>query len=459
MSSLRELRKKFRRAAWREANYTPSVAQRVFHDCRKRLRLIAGGVRAGKSFSTARELDDYAMIRDGLGWVVGPDYEQCRPEFQYLLENYQRLGLVKHGSVSFPSRGPARFQLITGFQWQTKSSGDPISLASYAPDVLAMVEAAQQPYEAYLKVLERSTEKRADVILSGTFESSFGWYADQWDRWQAENPEDGMSFSVPTWSNEAVFPGGRNDKAILEAEASMAPELFMERYGGIPCKPSGLVFPEFDRKLHLRDVGDLFDPDLPVELWIDPATHTYAVLFVQMHGDAVHVLDEVYAHGVIGQEVIPQVVESRYWPLVSEAIIDIAGSYRQGANLTQIEVWANTLRELKTHQIHFGYRKISEFDWRNAIKLRLAPPGKEPLLYFASHLDDRLSADGLAYGVLGELKSYRWPKRGEAVSLPGRPLKRNEDALSALGYGLVIRYGAVVSRGPRAATRRRAYWS
>lgn len=45
---------KFVALCWQIAGYNPSPEQEAFHNSQARLRLVAGGVRAGKSFSTAR---------------------------------------------------------------------------------------------------------------------------------------------------------------------------------------------------------------------------------------------------------------------------------------------------------------------------------------------------------------------------------------------------------------------
>lgn len=448
---------------WKAAGYAPSPDQKVFHDAPNRFKQVAGGVGAGKSYSSAREVDAYTVIENGLGWIIGPDYEQCKPEFDYLLDTYIDMGIVDEGSISRPGRGGAKFVTDWGFKWETKSAGDPVSIASRRPDVILLAEAAQQPHEMYFKALERATEKNAPVIFSGTFESSLGWYADLWAKWQGSNPEGGRSFSIPTWSNYKVYPGGRDDPKIRTIEATMPPELFQERYGGIPCKPSGLVFKEFDRKIHLKPLAELYNPDLPIELWIDPATHTYPCLFVQMWpGGRVHVLDEIYCKNEIAQQVIPKVVDHRFWKASCHSgVMDIAGSYRQGANKSQVEVWADELAKLKTHTIAWEYVKIRDaLEWYNAVHLRLwNPEDGEPLLYFADHLRDDVSADGNANGILGELKAHKWPERSENAAAPRRPTKRNEDALSALGYGLLVHFGPVVQRLKPSKPKQRVYWN
>lgn len=438
----------WREAAWRLTGYEPTVEQMRFHRSRSRLRLVAGGVRAGKSYGVSAEVHRYVVENGGLCWLVGPDYEQARPEFGYLLQWYTDMGLVNKRSVTYPSRGPCRFRVEFSDSWfdfATKSGGDPISLASYAPDVLVMCEAAQQPHEVFLKCLERATQKSAPVILVGTFESSLGWYPELWERWQDENEEGGESFSWPTWSNVRVFPGGKSDEKLEQIRVSMPDDLWQERYGAIPCKPKGLVFPQFDRKKHVKKLEELYDPSYPVELWVDPATHTYACLFVQVQGNKVVVLDEVYEKDSIAQDVIPKVMEVRWWPEIRDGVIDIAAKQRQG-NKSQIQVWEEELKRYGTHPVRWRMNYWKEEVWRQAISLRLAPPTGEPLLFFADHLNGRVRQDGIAMGLMGELLTYKWPKIVEGRSLTTRPIKQNEDALSALGYGLLAHFGPVLEK-------------
>jgi hypothetical protein len=68
---------------WDAVGYTPNAAQSPFHKCRSRRVLVAGGERAGKSFSVAKEVLTRVPF-GSLFWILGPDYEQARAEFQYL---------------------------------------------------------------------------------------------------------------------------------------------------------------------------------------------------------------------------------------------------------------------------------------------------------------------------------------------------------------------------------------
>jgi hypothetical protein len=440
---------------------------------------MAGGVGAGKSFSTSRKADAYSATENGLGWIIGPSYELARPEFDYLYTPYADLGMVADGA-SLSSRGSCKFSLTKdwgGFTWVTKSSTELETLAGRRPDVIIVTEAAQHPSGIRSKVEERAAERRAPIIYSGTFEGAHGWYAEQWEIWQGPNQDNGRSFSVPTWTNLTHFPGGRQDPEILRLERSMPPEVFLERFGGVPCPPAGLVFKSFSPKYHVDSLEKLYNPDLPVEVWVDPATHCYAILFVQKQkdGKTFHVLDEIYARDRIAQDIIPEVVESPFWKAgCTSGVMDIAGKTRAMGGQSQLEVWETELKRLNTHPIEWFTAKWPQEEKRNAISLRLwsgegHPPKDEegkplaegraggPLLFFSDTLNQYVTADGRANGIIGELKTYRWAQRGEMVADPRHPIKKNEDAISALGYGLLKHCGPVVKRPNRSKMKIRGY--
>jgi hypothetical protein len=441
--------RKLRDVIWQAAGYTPTSAQLAYHRDTTRLKLVAGGIRAGKSKSTSMDVAGDIWLQNGLIWIVGPDYEQCKPEWDYLFEPLRRLGLIN--KYSAPERGGRSFETTWGARVQTKSSDDTRALASYAPHTILMVEAGQQSYETFQKILERGLEHNAKIICSGTFEGALSWYADLFERWQGENPEDGKSFSLPTWSNTFIFPGGRNDPKIAALEAAMPEELFQERCGAVPYKPSGLVFKEFDRAKHVKRVD--FDPKLPIELAIDPATHTYAILAIQWDAKVkptpVYVVDEVYTHDMIAQDVIPLVKEKPWFKFVKSGVIDIAGTQRQ-ANKSQVQIWAEeTGIALRSNYVFIE-------DSIDVVKLRLR--GDAPLLAFDFRLRSDKSYAGKANGLVAEFGLYKWRDWAEGRNAKRKPIDSNNDALKALGYWLYDRFGPVTERKKLGKTQIAAYY-
>jgi hypothetical protein len=430
-----------------------------------RFLLICGGERSGKSFLTVaiallliqpQDPDNLDQCPPTLVWVVGPDYLQARAEFEYLYYTLERGGFIK--SVSMPNSQTSSWNLTTTWNCTitTKSSGDIRKLASFAPDVFIMSEAAQQEYGVYLKARGRVAQKRGHILLSGTLEQGLPWYGDLLKRWRGRNAEGGHAVSIPTWTNKKEFPGGWHDPEIVGLRESVHEDYFMERYGAEPRKATNLVIPEFDYTQHVKELKP--EPDAPVELWIDPGKNAYAVLFVQTLGKTTHVLDRVYRRGVIAQDVIPEVKDNPLWELVmkntqSHGVIDIAGRQQHGAP-SQIEIWQDAGVQLRSNYVH---QDIG----RDVVRYRLRPLGKDeaPLLFFNSHMTNRMSPDGTAEDVFAEFELWKWRTRHHNSSEPRHPIDANNHAIKALGYGLYDKFGPIEERRPLGKRKQRAYWS
>ena len=261
---------------------------------------------------------------------------------------------------------------------------------------------------------------------------------------------------MPTWSNSYIYPGGRDDPAIKVLESETPEDIFNERYAAVPRRKHGRVLPEFDMEIHVRHLD--YDPQLgPVVLAVDPASHCYVVLFVQHNGLVTHVLDRVYMRNTIAEKVIPHVMANPLWQYVDEraGVIDRAGKTHP-ATYSQIEIWKRdagvTLRPS---------RYALQADSVEALRSRLSSDNlmKEPLIYFNDNMTNKTSSDGsLAMDVLAEPYLWKWPERVGDKSSPKYPIDKNNDAMKALAYEIVDRYGIVLKKEKRTKRKKEQYW-
>ena len=426
-----------RDALWQRVGYKPSPAQLAAHDSPARIRLIAGGERAGKSHSAAMEL--FGRILQGrLYWIVGPEYDLCRPEFDYVLDVCRRIDAV--ATVREPATARAELITRTGARIVTRSAREPERLAGEAPDGILACEAAQLPAAAFLRLRARVAERRGWLWLSGTFESARGWYADKFRAWQLTQPSESRAFSIPTWENLALYPGGRKDPEIADLEAMFPPDLFMERFGGVPCPPSTLVFREFDPRLHVS--AGAGPSGSPVELAIDPGyAGAYAVLAIEQRGADVAVIDEVYLRRTIAGDVIAACRQRPWWPRVRGGVIDVAGRQHHAAP-SQIEVWASLAGvRLRSHAVPLraGIDRLRTF-------LRDPASGKA-----------RLRVAPACRNLVEEFGLYRFHEASDAKPISEIPIDRDNHAIKALIYWLYDRFGAI-ERPPRQSIPFRITW-
>ena len=428
-----------RRFIWSRVGYSPLPGgQEAFHRSEARERLVAGGEGAGNSLIGAMELVARLFWGERF-WIIGPDYWHCRQEFEYVHEAMKVLGAVQ--AVSMPVEGQCRLTLKGGLVVETMSSQDERRLAMQGVDGALMVEAAQQSLEAYYRARGRVARTRGWLVMTGVFEGSLGWYPEMFQAWQGGGAA-GQSFSLPTWENVHLYPGGRSDPEILQLEQSMTRDRFMERHAGEPSPPAGRVVAEFSARQNVRDVQVV--DGLPVEVTIDPGyAGAYAVLFVQVVDGQVRVLDEVYEQGLDTYQVIGLVKKSPLWERVKGGVCDIAGTQHQA--LPPV--------------VHVWYR---EAGIRLRTKRVLAAPGIERLRQFARleelRGEPRLLVHPRCRAFIAECGGGPHPVPGMGVwrrkvdrsgNTIGPPMEENNHACKAMIYYLVDRFGYAVRQRDR----------
>ena len=373
-----------------------------------------------------------------LYWLVGPDYDLCRPEFEYILDACRLIGAV--ASVRRPGSNRGELITRTGARIVTRSAREPERLAGEAPDGILGCEAAQLPPSVFLRLRGRIAERRGWLWLSGTFEGSRGWYAEKFRAWQLAERADARAFSIPTWENRAIYPSGREDPEIADLEATFPPDLFMERFGGVPCPPSTLVFREFDPRVHVS--ADARASGSPVELAIDPGyAGAYAVLAIEQRGANVAVIDEVYLRRRVAGDVIAICRQRPWWPRVRGGVIDVAGRQHHAAP-SQIEVWASLAGvRLRSHRVPLrsGIDRLRTF-------LRDPASG-----------NPRLTVAPACLNLAEEFGLYRYHEASDREPISEIPIDRDNHAVKALIYWLFDRFGAI-ERPPRRSIPFRITW-
>ena len=142
-----------------KVGFNPTPAQMPIVECRKRFILVAGGEQAGKSMMASKYLLARMMEinNEGLYWLVAADYERTRAEFEYLIDDFSALGVLKEASKRVD---PGRIILADGTRIETKSAKDPRTLAMRAPDGIIGCEASQLDIETFYRMRGRCAPKR-----------------------------------------------------------------------------------------------------------------------------------------------------------------------------------------------------------------------------------------------------------------------------------------------------------
>jgi len=452
--------------------YVPSKEHWAFHLSEKRLLLVGGGERAGKSRSSSQEL--VGRIRPGAKqryWLIGVDYEAAKAEFLYCVALFQALGALPMDEASLKKcvrereNQPSVMNLqgeFKGVEVATRSVASFTKIRSWSLDGALMCEAALCPEEAFKRIVGRVRSGREGwLIVSGTFEKQVGpWYANKWFEWQAEGAR-GASFSIPTWANLVLYPGGWDDPEIVALREENDEIRFSERHAGVPIPPQNRVFPSFNSREHAamryryrpflgyyRDDGEfelLRDDEgkiqaWPVELAIDPGNANYAVLALQRTTlpdgrPVVYVIDEFFGRNQATDEVIKEIRRAPWHAGINmnyAGAIDIAARQRQG-NISVYQVWRNKGYRLRARHVPIE----AQIDRLRGFLVDATTDDALPVRKRA-----RLFINARCYRLLEEFLRYSYDEDKE-VGEWRNPRDAYNHGVKALAYLLIDRYGMI----------------
>ncbi len=243
-----------KRGFFADLGYKPHRGQLEIHLAPHSRRIVACGVRWGKTLCAAMEGLVAAMEpKDrSMGWVVAPTYELTDKVFRELVilvaEHLRhRLVTLKEGERRLILRNMAGgLSEIRG-----KTADNPVSLLGEGLDWLIVDEASRlKPtiWEGYLS--QRLIDKKGWALLISTPKGK-GWFYDMFRLGQSDDP-DHQSWNNSSWTNPYL------DAALIEQERTRLPErVFRQEYGGEFIEGAGQVF----RKIRDCATGEWQEPD------------------------------------------------------------------------------------------------------------------------------------------------------------------------------------------------------
>lgn len=222
-------------------SYEPHEGQRVVHASRAERRVMACGVRFGKTTCATMEVAASALepVERSVGWVVAPTYELSDRVFREVVHVFQ---------TKFPHRvrqhsASDRKLLVTNMGGGTceirgKSADNPVSLLGEGLDWLVVDEAARLRPDVWQRYLsQRLVDKRGWAMLISTPRGK-GWFYDIWragqPRWVKSGHE---SWNLPSWTNPGL------DRSWIEAQKEHVPmPVWRQEYGAEFMEGAGQVF-------------------------------------------------------------------------------------------------------------------------------------------------------------------------------------------------------------------------
>jgi hypothetical protein len=222
-----------------DLGYSPHPGQQAVHGSPAPRRVLACGVRWGKTLCAAMEGLAAAMTpaERSCGWVVAPTYDLADKVFREIAFIVMRH--LRHRVVTLKEheRRLVVRNMAGGIsEIRGKSADNPVSLLGEGLDWVIVDEAARlKPtiWEGHLS--QRLIDRRGWALLISTPRGK-GWFYDLFMRGQRGDP-DYASWNAPSWTNPLL------NRELIEAERSRLPErVYRQEYEGEFLEGSGAVF-------------------------------------------------------------------------------------------------------------------------------------------------------------------------------------------------------------------------
>ena len=440
-----------KRGYYRQIGYEPHPGQDLIHFTPARFKVVPNGRRWGKTLFGAREVEPNAFVpshitgKPQLGWIVGPEYTDAEKEFGLVYDSLRKMG-VERDSIKFLNNvdsGSLHILTKWGFELIGKSAKHPPSLVGDGLDFVLMVEAGRHRRRTWGQYIRPTlSDKRGWAAFTGVpegkSENSLLYSLFQRGLTPTAQARGWRSWTMPSWTNTVVFPGGRNDPEILDAEDDLTPDEFDRQYGAKFSEKTGVVMKEWEDDVHIGDFT--YRPEWPLYMAVDYGfTNPFVVLFIQEgpFGEIRVIWERRWVHldteevAVDIMTAVPGLVRAceRLYPDPAEP-----DDTRTMERYLRIPAYGNTGGELKIRLALI----------RRALKMRNAhlpegDPERVPTLMI-----DR-SCHELAWEMR---EGYKWPEhRSEIKSDSENPMDKNNHGVEALGRFFRGHYRNVSSEG------------
>lgn len=237
-------------------DYQPHARQILFHESKARFKIPVCGRRFGKTFMGAREVEPLLMVPNKNVWIVGPTYDLGEKEFRIIWNDMiVKLGLGREREVKkgFNKRSGVMF---IEFPWNTRievrSADRPETLVGDALDYVIMSEAAKHTKETWDRFIRPAlTDRKGSATFSTTPEGQ-NWIHDLWQLGRNPLFPEYESWRFPSWENNVIYPGGREDSEILLLERTMPYEWFQQEIAADFTSFMGKIYSEWDEQVHVQ---------------------------------------------------------------------------------------------------------------------------------------------------------------------------------------------------------------
>jgi hypothetical protein len=237
--------------------YKPHPRQFEVHCSDARFQVPCCGRRFGKSTWAAREMTYAMFLPEKRYWIVGPDYSLGEKEFRIVYTDL--VSKLKLGSkLKQKSYSVKQGNMVLETPWNTilevKSAHKPESLVGERLDGVIMSEAAQHSKETWERFIRPALADSRGWALFPSTPQGYNYYYALFELGQSPDFPEYQSWQLPSWENNHVYPGGRDDPEIKAIERTVSEAFFKQEIGADFTTFVGQIYEEFNRDIHVKRI-------------------------------------------------------------------------------------------------------------------------------------------------------------------------------------------------------------
>ena len=293
-----------------------SQAQAQVYRSKARFRVVCAGRRWGKSHLAVTTLLNAALEAPGrVLWFVAPSYRQAQQIAWRILK-----GLMPKGTALKWNETDLSVELKNGSIIALRGADNYDSLRGVGLDGLVLDEYADMQESAWSEVLRPALSDKMGWAMFIGSPKGFNHFHALWtrahvldDTWQA--------FQFTTLDGGRVPP-----EEIDAARVELDPRSFRQEYEASFESMTGLVYQNFDRKVHIRE--DLKDLGAELLIGMDFNINPVSAVVAIKAGDQLHVFDEIALSNSNTQRMCDE-IKRRYPKRVIKVYPDPSGKARK----------------------------------------------------------------------------------------------------------------------------------
>jgi PBSX family phage terminase large subunit len=397
--------------------YSPHKKQLQVHNDKHRFKVLNWGRRTGKSTLAVNYTFIQATQVVGRYWIVAPTYKQSKNIYwQDIIHNHIPRELIKK-----KNEAELTLTLINGSLIELKGADNEDSLRGAGIKGLILDEYAfMKPNVWELILRPMLADSRGWAIFIST-PNGFNHFYDLSVQAQSEDRQDWWYSHATTYDNPFVAK-----EEIETIKQDTTEDQFAQEYLAEFRKMRGLVYKNFDRKIHVIAPSQLPDMDnFTHGLSIDFGfTNPTAVVFVGIDYDQNwYVYDEIYKAGMVTDQIYKNIQNKMGGRMFTYKVGDSAQA-QEIANLAMKGLKIDPIQKTKD-SITSGIRLISDM-------LKVQEGTGKPKLFISENCKN----------LIYEFETYHYPEEKAERNTPEEPVKENDHALDALRYlRLKLYYG------------------